>query len=112
VEIKSSPELLKAILNNNTQAVRALLAKGAEVDSRYDNGNTVLIKAVELQNISIVQELLKYDVDVTSAGRHQKTAFFGCLWSCYLDRHDYVMKYRHHEKFNISLAKLRKRSIL
>jgi hypothetical protein len=51
-------ELIRASLGGNTAAVKTLLEKGADINSKDDSGHTALICAAKFGNTETVQVLL------------------------------------------------------
>ena len=59
-------EMISAAQDGNTDTVKALLAKGADVNAKDKLGNTALFCAVKSGNIETVQALLAKGADVNA----------------------------------------------
>lgn len=69
-----SSSLYDAVLNDMTDEALQLLESGAAVNVQSPNGNTVLHVACERLNESIVDRILKKDVDVDAKDKNGNTA--------------------------------------
>lgn len=70
----TSTSLLYAVLSGREAVVRLLLNKGARVDFRYRDNQTVLHIAAAEGNVPILEELLAAGADVNAADRRDRTA--------------------------------------
>src|SRR5262245_63078628 len=68
------PPLIKAVSKGDTATVRALLAKGADVQARDANGRTALMYAAENGDPTTVQALLTNGADVNARDSQGWTA--------------------------------------
>jgi len=55
--------LIKAVENNNLDAAKFLIEKGAEVNSKDTGEQTSLLHAVYQQNVEMIKELIKAGAD-------------------------------------------------
>ena len=59
-------DLINAAKNGNIAGVKALLAKGADVNAKANNGGTALIAASEHGHLEVVKALLAKGADVNA----------------------------------------------
>jgi len=74
IEIDLSPFLFDAVRAGDAGKVSALLAQGADVNSRNDTRSTPLMVAAALGHVEVVRLLLKRDADVNAANQDGITA--------------------------------------
>lgn len=67
-------DLLKAIEDNNTSEVTAILQRGMDVNTVDKSGNTLLILAVEKGNLDLVKFLIGHRARVHSRNQYGDTA--------------------------------------
>ena len=74
----TNPELDRALFDacqkGQLEAVKDLLAKGADVNVKGDHGITALIKAISLGHLEVAKELLAHGVDVDATNSNDETA--------------------------------------
>jgi len=59
-------ELISASINNDTQKVKELIAKGADINEKDEYGNTAISYAVEAENYDCIKILIKNGADVNN----------------------------------------------
>ena len=89
LEQKDIPYTLEAfrtqVFTGNTEAVRLFLAAGMDVNAKYDNGWTVLMKASYLGDTATVQALLEKGADVNAKMSNGMTALMYASAQGHLD---------------------------
>ena len=71
---KTSPPLVEAAARGSVQGVRDLIAAGADLDQRDENGLTALIISAYVGNVEIVRRLLAVKADPNVANNDGETA--------------------------------------
>jgi ankyrin repeat protein len=69
--------LMRAALDGNTEGVKELIRRGADVNQRDDNGRTALIFAVINMHYETMKVLLEYGADVNVKSNEGGTALMG-----------------------------------
>ena len=69
--------LIKSIKSRSVESVKELLNAGADVNSEDDQGNTSLMIAIDVGNVTLAQLLVDKGADVNSKNIDGKTAS-GC----------------------------------
>ena len=69
--------LMQAALDGNTEIVRELLNRGADINQRDDNGRTALMFAVINGHYDTMKVLLEYGADVNAKSYIGGTALMG-----------------------------------
>jgi uncharacterized protein len=69
--------LMQAALDGNTQTVKDLIHRGADINQRDDNGRTALMFAVINMHYETMKVLLEYGADVNVKSNEGGTALMG-----------------------------------
>ena len=69
--------LMRAALDGNTETVKELIRRGADINQRDDNGRTALMFAVINSHYETMKALLEYGADVNAKSNTGGTALMG-----------------------------------
>ncbi len=78
VEIQTVP-LVEAVVGNDTNAVLALLAAGADANVRNSVGTPVLILAIDNESVAIAQALLKHGANANTRDANDWTPLMAAI---------------------------------
>jgi len=88
---KEQSPLIKAILENDKDAIISLVEQGADVNAKDDDGNTALMLAVDEQNNGdIVKCLVEHGADINAKNDDGETAL---IWAALDSGNENVVKY-------------------
>ncbi len=73
--------LQTACWQNDTEAMDALIQKGADLNERSANGETPLLLAIRRNNIEAIQKLLKLGADTTTFSSNTTTLYLSAITS-------------------------------
>jgi len=73
---ETNSELVEAVLSGQTESVKALLAAGADINAKGENGRSALAFASREGYTDIVNILLDYDAHVESRDNEGCSALF------------------------------------
>lgn len=74
-EIMNEKDIVKAVKNNDLQAVTKALENGADVNSFDSNKRSLVLIATNKSNIEMAKLLVKYGADVNQQADNQDSAF-------------------------------------
>ena len=84
IQDTSDAALILAVRNHAFECVKRLIAVGAGLNKRGQNGNTALVEAIEANDDRCVKLLIKSGADVNIKKGFKVAALFSAAEKCYL----------------------------
>lgn len=73
IPASTNADIVRAVRNENSQCVRALLLNGASVNARTTNGDTLMHIACELDNQNLIALLIQHKADINAVDANGDT---------------------------------------